>query len=119
MFAIAFDLVVADTARNHPKGVSQAYADIGGTVGGLGLKSTRGGPVTSAISRTISPSRITFRASHSHTTKTRQPAALSAVTLRRSRSALLSNFGSQKSRRLLGSRASLHAGSEWRCQKHP
>ena len=28
MFAIAFDLVVADTARNHPKGVAQAYADI-------------------------------------------------------------------------------------------
>jgi virulence-associated protein VapD len=28
MFAIAFDLVVADTARNHPKGVTQAYADI-------------------------------------------------------------------------------------------
>jgi virulence-associated protein VapD len=26
MFAIAFDLVVADTAQNHPKGVSQAYA---------------------------------------------------------------------------------------------
>ena len=29
MFAIAFDLVVAETARHHPKGVSQAYADIG------------------------------------------------------------------------------------------
>ena len=29
MFAIAFDLVVADTAQHHPKGVSQAYADIG------------------------------------------------------------------------------------------
>ena len=28
MFAIAFDLVVADTAQNHPKGVTQAYADI-------------------------------------------------------------------------------------------
>jgi virulence-associated protein VapD len=28
MFAIAFDLVVADTAQNHPKGVAQAYADI-------------------------------------------------------------------------------------------
>ncbi len=28
MFAIAFDLVVADTAANHPKGVSQAYADM-------------------------------------------------------------------------------------------
>lgn len=28
MFAIAFDLVVADTLRNHPRGVTQAYADI-------------------------------------------------------------------------------------------
>jgi virulence-associated protein VapD len=33
MFAIAFDLVVADTAQKHPKGVSQAYADIGATLG--------------------------------------------------------------------------------------
>ena len=36
MFAIAFDLVVADTAQ-HPKGVSQAYADIGSTLAGSGL----------------------------------------------------------------------------------
>jgi virulence-associated protein VapD len=28
MFAIAFDLVVADTLEHHPKGVTQAYADI-------------------------------------------------------------------------------------------
>jgi len=28
MFAIAFDLVVADTASAHPVGVSQAYSDI-------------------------------------------------------------------------------------------
>ncbi len=28
MFAIAFDLVVADTLRSHPRGVTQAYADI-------------------------------------------------------------------------------------------
>ncbi|TSH34443.1 virulence factor, partial [Salmonella enterica subsp. enterica serovar Johannesburg] len=28
MYAISFDLVVADTAQNHPKGISQAYADI-------------------------------------------------------------------------------------------
>jgi virulence-associated protein VapD len=28
MFAIAFDLVIADTLENHPKGVTQAYADI-------------------------------------------------------------------------------------------
>ena len=29
MFAIAFDLVVADTQENHPKSVPQAYSDIG------------------------------------------------------------------------------------------
>ena len=29
MFAIAFDLVVAETERHHPKGVRQAYTDIG------------------------------------------------------------------------------------------
>jgi virulence-associated protein VapD len=32
MFAIAFDLVVAATEKHHPKGVSQAYSDIGGTL---------------------------------------------------------------------------------------
>ena len=37
MFAIAFDLVVADTAQHHPKGVSQAYADIGSALAGFGL----------------------------------------------------------------------------------
>jgi len=26
MFAIAFDLVVADTAKNHPKGVAQGWS---------------------------------------------------------------------------------------------
>lgn len=29
MYAIAFDLVVQDAETHHPKGVSQAYADIG------------------------------------------------------------------------------------------
>ena len=42
MFAIAFDLVVADTAENHPKGVSQAYADIGGTLAGFGFDRVQG-----------------------------------------------------------------------------
>jgi virulence-associated protein VapD len=37
MFAIAFDLVVADTAANHPRGVSQAYADIGAVLSGSAL----------------------------------------------------------------------------------
>jgi virulence-associated protein VapD len=42
MFAIAFDLVVADTEANHPKGVSQAYADIGGTLAGYGFDRVQG-----------------------------------------------------------------------------
>ena len=29
MFAIAFDLVVADAEEHHPRGVSAAYSDIG------------------------------------------------------------------------------------------
>ncbi len=32
MYAIAFDLVVVDTEQHHPKGVSQAYAEIGATL---------------------------------------------------------------------------------------
>lgn len=42
MFAIAFDLVVADTERRHPKGVSQAYADIGTTLAGFGFSRVQG-----------------------------------------------------------------------------
>jgi virulence-associated protein VapD len=33
MFAIAFDLVVADTIKHHPVGISQAYSDIAATLG--------------------------------------------------------------------------------------
>ena len=42
MFAIAFDLVVADTAAKHPKGVSQAYADIASTLAGFGFGRIQG-----------------------------------------------------------------------------
>lgn len=42
MFAIAFDLVVADTAANHPKGVPQAYADIGNRLAGYGFERVQG-----------------------------------------------------------------------------
>ena len=42
MFAIAFDLVVADTAKNHPKGVAQAYADIRNTLTGFGFEWRQG-----------------------------------------------------------------------------
>jgi virulence-associated protein VapD len=42
MFAIAFDLVVADTLRHHPKSVPQAYADIGGILAGFGFERVQG-----------------------------------------------------------------------------
>jgi virulence-associated protein VapD len=42
MFAIAFDLVVADTERHHPKGVSQAYSDIGATLERFGFRRIQG-----------------------------------------------------------------------------
>ena len=42
MFAIAFDLVVKDTQKNHPKGVTQAYNDIGATLAKFGFERTQG-----------------------------------------------------------------------------
>lgn len=42
MYAIAFDLIVADTERNHPKGVSQAYAEIGAALGEYGFARVQG-----------------------------------------------------------------------------
>jgi virulence-associated protein VapD len=42
VFAIAFDIVVAETAAKHPKGVAQAYADSGGTLNGFGFNRVQG-----------------------------------------------------------------------------
>lgn len=42
MFAIAFDLVVAETEKYHPKGVPQAYIEIGSTLSALGFKRVQG-----------------------------------------------------------------------------
>jgi virulence-associated protein VapD len=42
MFAIAFDLVAADTAQHHSKGVSQDYADIGSTLANFGFDRVQG-----------------------------------------------------------------------------
>ncbi|MBF0336572.1 MAG: virulence factor [Nitrospirae bacterium] len=42
MFAIAFDLVVADTSENHPKSVRQAYADIGNILSSYGFIRVQG-----------------------------------------------------------------------------
>lgn len=42
MFAIAFDLVVADGQKHHPKGVAQAYIDIRATLGSYGFNWIQG-----------------------------------------------------------------------------
>ncbi len=42
MYAIAFDLVVADTQNNHPKGVSQAYSDIAMMLADHGFRRIQG-----------------------------------------------------------------------------
>ncbi len=42
MYAIAFDLVVAETNKHHPKGVSQAYNDIANVLAGFGFTWVQG-----------------------------------------------------------------------------
>ena len=42
MFAIAFDLVVADAAEHHPRGVTSAYTDIGVTLKRFGFDRIQG-----------------------------------------------------------------------------
>lgn len=46
MFAVAFDLDTKDTERNHPKGVSQAYSDIGRTLAAFGFEWRQGSVYT-------------------------------------------------------------------------
>lgn len=42
MFAIVFDLTVADTELHHPKSVSSAYAEIGKTLKLFGFENVQG-----------------------------------------------------------------------------
>ena len=42
MFAIGFDLVVEQTGKTHPKGVSQAFADIGAVLNRYGFLRVQG-----------------------------------------------------------------------------
>jgi virulence-associated protein VapD len=42
VFAIAFDLVVASTEKFHPKGVAQAYSDIGAVLAARGFRRVQG-----------------------------------------------------------------------------
>ena len=42
MYAVAFDLTVAETEQYHPKGVSQAYTEIGAVLGEHGFRRVQG-----------------------------------------------------------------------------
>ncbi|MCW6512464.1 virulence factor [Lichenifustis flavocetrariae] len=42
MFAIAFDLIVAEVQTHHPKGIAQAYNDIRTTLAGHGFNWIQG-----------------------------------------------------------------------------
>jgi len=42
MYAVAFDLVVSDTEKHHPKGVSQAYSDIAAILNECGFRRVQG-----------------------------------------------------------------------------
>ena len=42
MFAIAFDMVVADIREHYPKGISSAYAEIGKTIAPFGFLRVQG-----------------------------------------------------------------------------
>ncbi|MFU2048632.1 virulence factor [Avibacterium gallinarum] len=42
MYAISFDLVVADTEEHHPKGVSQVHSDTGSTLRKFGFERIQG-----------------------------------------------------------------------------
>jgi len=42
MYAVAFDLVVAETEKHHPKGVTQAYSEIGAVLANYGFNRIQG-----------------------------------------------------------------------------
>lgn len=42
MYAVAFDLIVAETEKYHPKGVAQAYSEIGAVLGEHGFRRVQG-----------------------------------------------------------------------------
>lgn len=42
MYAVAFDLTVVETEKFHPKGISQAYSEIGDILGEYGFRRVQG-----------------------------------------------------------------------------
>lgn len=51
MHAIAFDLEVADTEQHHPKGVAQAYTEIGTILAEFGFRRVQGSLYVTPIVR--------------------------------------------------------------------
>lgn len=49
MYAVAFDLVVADTEKHHPRGVTQAYTEIGAILAEHGFRRVQGSLYVSEI----------------------------------------------------------------------
>lgn len=50
MFAIAFDMTVADIRVHYPKGISAAYCEIGRTIAPFGFEWVQGSVYTNASS---------------------------------------------------------------------
>jgi virulence-associated protein VapD len=42
MYAVAFDLVVSETEKHHPKGITQAYTEIASVLGEHGFSRVQG-----------------------------------------------------------------------------
>ena len=59
------------------------------------------------------------RTSHSHSTRTDQPASRNAPRFRSSRDTFRASLAAHQSARTFGNTALRHAGSGWRCQKQP
>ncbi len=58
MYAVAFDLVVADTEQQHPKGVSQAYSEIGSVLNEYGFSRVQGSLYVTSVPSALSSGRI-------------------------------------------------------------
>jgi virulence-associated protein VapD len=57
MYAVAFDLVVADTEKHHPKGVTQAYTEIGAALGEYGFSRVQGSLYVTEVVPAVLPVR--------------------------------------------------------------
>jgi virulence-associated protein VapD len=57
MFAISFDLLWHETRQRHPKGVSQAYSDIGAVLNRYGFTRVQGSVYVSTTDSLVNVTR--------------------------------------------------------------